>query len=275
MQGTGRPLRGETQQRKLGGVDRHSTRDRLIGELAAALGAARSEGRQTQETAVRRAAAAIRADPDLVAGLLREIISDRRLAADVSRRSYWHSNGFAKLVVHVSDEPDFRLRLHVWPADGRHGAGYENVHNHRWPFASIVLGGAIRVEHFQEVDDFAQPGTLVCNRLVYEAAAPGRVGGMRLEGRRALRRVGTPVYPAGTVYFCDTGTLHTVTRAPGGTAATLMLAGAATGNDALVYQDIQREPLTDTDRAIGRDEVRKLAGEALTAMRAAGLAERR
>jgi hypothetical protein len=250
----------------------HSTRDRLIGELAAALGAAEgSNGRQTQESGVRRAAAAVREKLGLVTALLHDITSDRALAADVSRGSYWHSNGFAKLVVHVNDEPDFRLRLHVWPEDDRHGSGYENVHNHRWPFASIVLGGAIQVEHFREVDDFDQPGTVVCNRLVYEAAAPGRVGALRIEGKRALRRIGAPLYPAGTVYFCDTTMLHTVARASNGTAATMMLAGAATGNDALVYQAVTREALADTNLAIGPDEVQELAGEALGAMRGAGL----
>ena len=248
-------------------MDRHSTRDRLIGELAAALGAAGgSNGRQTQESGVRVAAAAIRSDIGSVAALLRDITSDQELAADMSLRSYWHSNGFAKLVVHVNEEPDFRLRLHVWPADYRHGSGYENIHNHRWPFASIVLAGAIRVDQFREIDDLGEPGAVVCNRLVYEAAAPGRVGGLRLEGKRALRSLGTRNYPAGTVYFCDTDMLHTVARASRGTAATLMLAGAATGNDALVYQDVTREPLVDTDEAIGPDEVMALAGEALAAL---------
>ena len=217
--------------------------------------------------------AAIRADLGPVADLLATITSDRTVATDVSRRSYWHSNGFAKLVVHVNDEPEFRLRLHVWPSDARHGPGYENIHNHRWAFGSIVLAGAIRVEQFAEVDEFDQCGTVVCNRLVYEAAAPGRVGALRVEGKCALRRVGLPVYPAGTAYFCDTQMLHTVSRASGGTAATLMLAGAAAGNDALVYQHVTREPLADTDLAIGPDEVMALAGEALAAMHVAGLAE--
>jgi hypothetical protein len=255
----------------------HSTRDRLIGELAAALGAAGgSNGRHTQESGVRVAATAIRSDLGSVAALLYSITSDRTLAAEVSRRSYSHSNGFAKLVVQINDESGFRLRLHVWPADDRHRSGYEDIHTHRWPFASIVLGGAITVEQFREVDDFDQPDTVVCNRLVYEAAAaPARVRTLRTEGKQALRIVGAPLYPAGTVYFCDTQMLHRVARASSGTAATLMVAGAATGNDALVYQDVNREPLVNTDEAIGPDEVQELAREALAAMWSAGLAERR
>ena len=255
-------------------MDTQSTRDRLIGELAAALGAAGgSNGRQQQETGLRRAAAAIRSDLGSVAALLHSITSDRTLAAEVSRRSYSHSNGFAKLVVQINDESGFRLRLHVWPADDRHRSGYEDIHTHRWPFASIVLGGAITVEQFREVDDFDQPDTVVCNRLVYEAAAaPARVRTLRTEGKQALQIVGSPLYPAGTVYFCDTNLLHRVARASDGTTATLMVAGAATGNDALVYQDVNREPLVNTDEAIGPDEVQKLAGEALAAMQVAGLA---
>ena len=253
-------------------MDRQSTRDRLIGELAAALGAAGgSNGRQQQETGLRRAAAAIRSDLGSVAALLHSITSDRTLAAEVSRRSYSHSNGFAKLVVQINDESGFRLRLHVWPADDRHRSGHEDIHTHRWPFASIVLGGAITVERFREVDDFDQPD-MVCNRLVYEAAAaPARVRTLRTEGKQALRVVGARLYPAGTVYFCDTNMLHRVARASDGTTATLMVAGAATGNEALVYQDVNREPMVNTDEAIGPDEVQKLAGEALAAMHVAGL----
>ena len=252
-------------------MDAYSTRDRLIGELAAALGAAGSNGRQTQETGVGLAAAAIRLDLGLIDGLLDNIASDRTVATDVSRQSYWHSNGFAKLVVHVNDEPELRLRVHVWPRGDRHGAGYENIHNHRWPFASIVLAGAIRVDQFREIEDFDAPGTVVCNRLAYEAAAPGPVGELRLEGKRALQMMGRHVYAAGTVYCCDTDMLHTVARASSGTAATLMVAGAATRDDALVYQDVTREPLADTDEATRPDEVMELAGEALAAMRSAGL----
>jgi hypothetical protein len=134
-----------------------------------------------------------------------------------------------------------------------------------------VLAGAIRVEEFKEIDDFDVDGAIVCNRLVYEAASPGRVGALRMEGKQALQRLRIPVYSAGTVYSCDTYMLHTVAPATSGTTATLMLAGAAAGNDALVYQHIGREPLADTDVAIGPDEVQELAAEALDAMRAAGL----
>jgi len=244
--------------------------------LAAALEAAEGpNGRRKQETGVRRAAAAIRSDLGSVAELLASISSGQQLAADVSRRSYWHSNGFAKLVVHVNDEPGFRLRLHVWPADDRHRSGYENVHSHRWPFGSIVLAGVITVEEYHEIDDLDVLGVLECSRFVYEAAAPGRVGALRMEGKRALRRLGARLYMAGNVHFCDTQMLHRVARASSGTAATLMVAGAATGDDALAYQDVAREPLADTDVAIGPDEVQELAGEALAAMWSAGLAERR
>ena len=59
-------------------------------------------------------------------------------AAAVAARSYWHHNGFAKLVLHQA--ADFRVRLHVWPA-GADRLGESNPHGHRWAFASSVLCG--------------------------------------------------------------------------------------------------------------------------------------
>src|SRR5438552_2883438 len=57
-------------------------------------------------------------------------------AEPVARCSYWHHNGFAKLVLRIAD--DHRVRLHVWPA-GENRLGESNPHGHRWNFASTVV----------------------------------------------------------------------------------------------------------------------------------------
>lgn len=76
-------------------------------------------------------------DPRKLADRLRTF-DDPEQAAMIARRSYWHPNGFAKLVLHTG--PEHKIRLHVWPA-GTHRLGENKPHGHRWNFASMVLCG--------------------------------------------------------------------------------------------------------------------------------------
>lgn len=76
-------------------------------------------------------------DPHKLADHLRTF-DDPEQAAMIARRSYWHPNGFAKLVLHTG--PQYKVRLHVWPA-GTHRLGENKPHGHRWNFASMVLCG--------------------------------------------------------------------------------------------------------------------------------------
>lgn len=87
-------------------------------------------------------------------GLVGEIVGDQRRFGDVLERSVWHPNGFAKIV--LLDAPEYRLRLHVW----RRTAAIpvvvqENVHNHRWDFATAILAGGYR---HQEFHAYGNPG---------------------------------------------------------------------------------------------------------------------
>jgi hypothetical protein len=57
----------------------------------------------------------------------------------IAARSYWHPNGFVKLV--LEDHPRHgQLRLHVWPTlPDDHG----DVHGHAWNYASVVVDGEL------------------------------------------------------------------------------------------------------------------------------------
>ncbi len=90
-----------------------------------------------------QALGALLADPRGLADWLRALDP-----AQIAARSYWHPNGFAKLVLHVA--PEFKVRLHVWPA-GPDRRGEVNPHGHRWDFASTVLcGPGLRSTTFEE-----------------------------------------------------------------------------------------------------------------------------
>lgn len=78
--------------------------------------------------------------------LIDKILEDSHLFQSVLKESYYHENGFHKIV--LLSGPYFKLRVHHF------GAGVkipmENIHDHRWPFASSILSGQLRMDMFRE-----------------------------------------------------------------------------------------------------------------------------
>lgn len=238
------------------------THHRLIGELAAALGTAGADRNRT-----RRATAVLRDDLTGVAALLDDVASTPRRAATVARSSYWHSNGFAKLVLHRHRSPELSLRLHVWTGDRPAPAvDYQNIHNHRWAFGSVVLAGALDVDEFEEASDPGDPKALVCDAFAYDAVPDGASGQLRPLGRRALRPTGSTAYGPGDVHLCDTRTLHTVTPVDPVLTATILVQGPAETSTALVYQQAGRAVIEDTGERLQPRDVADLASATLAAM---------
>jgi hypothetical protein len=240
---------------------------RLIAKsLAQALGTSAGVNGHVRTHHVRNAARLVQAHHAVLRANLDELTYDERLAADVAARSYWHSNGFAKLVLHVDEANGSRLRLHVWPDAARRRTAYQNVHNHRWPFLAVVLCGAVRVRLFEEVDPPTDDTPRSFVKYVYDAGAPTLVAPFREVERCALRDVGDAVYEAGEAHSCSTIELHTVTPNVSGTAATLMIQGPAKDGSALVYQDAVRPLLVDTGERLTAKEVSDLASMTREAM---------
>ncbi len=72
--------------------------------------------------------------------LLSSILQAPELLASIAARSYWHGNGFLKIVLL---DKGYKLRLHIWFAGT---PCEENIHSHRWGFASHVLTGTLKSE---------------------------------------------------------------------------------------------------------------------------------
>jgi hypothetical protein len=243
-------------------LDDDLTRRQLIGELVAAMGTADSDDRRSQRQWLERAATILRAHRPGVRSLLDMVRTDPSLTDEVAARSYWHSNGFAKLLVHLDPATDVRLRLHVWSAD--RAAGYENVHDHRWPFASMVLCGALEVEEFSDVDA-DRPGAVRCTALRYDGADGRPDNRLVPTGKTGLRSMGRRRYGAPGTHVCDTGVLHAVRALDGPLTSTLVVQGAARSRTARVYQRVDRAPLEDTGEAITPAEVVGLVSATLSA----------
>jgi hypothetical protein len=65
---------------------------------------------------------------------------------EIAERSYWHPNGFMKLL--LEERAGWgQLRLHVWP-DPVHD---DDVHDHGWQYESVVIDGDVREVRYREV----------------------------------------------------------------------------------------------------------------------------
>ena len=173
------------------------------------------------------------------------------LALHAAGRSYWHPNGFAKIVLEAG--PNHKVRLHVWPA-GEHRLGESNPHGHRWDFASTVLCGAgLTDTHYVE----SGMGSRYI-RHAYMSGTLSPVGDVLLEEGES-HDVHTR-----DIYTIDTKIVHTVR--PLGTAlvATLVVQGKPRLESAPVYC-LPGTPVDEPVKPISADEVRDLVHQVLNA----------
>lgn len=237
----------------------------LIAELAETVGTAGSD-----LDGLGRAARVIALDDEALRALLRSIASDPRRAAGVAAASYWHPNGFAKLVLHSHHDPEFHVRLHVWPDGGPDRSMFDtaNIHNHRWRFASVVLAGGLHVEYFEETREFDvdEEKVLPCTRYSYALAPGAPFGRLQAEGTATLLSVGGNSYGWPERHYGDDKELHIVTPFVGEFTATLLVQGPVRTDHALVYQPLGRRPLVDTGRAVTPAEVAGLVAQTLAEM---------
>jgi hypothetical protein len=144
-------------------------------------------------------------------GLVRDLSAIRENIAwleAVAGQSYRHANGFSKLV--LADSECGRLRLHIWEPGS---AAEENIHEHRWHFASAVLAGSIESEVWVDALD-RRAATF--EEFIYEVregkATRWAVGRTRAMCTRKASK------HAGDGYFMLPGVMHRITRTNGVTA---------------------------------------------------------
>lgn len=179
-------------------------------------------------------------------------------AAVVAARSYWHHNGFAKLVLHAGDE--FRIRMHVWP-EGPGRLGETNPHGHRWNFASEVLcGDGLETEEYREA-----PGGARHIRYCYL----GGVNSLTATGQARLEAVSSKVVRANQRHTVDTSVIHTVHPVGTAVVATLVVQSRALRENTAVYC-VPGKPVDEPIRTITPDEVTTLIGDVLAARGAGG-----
>ncbi len=178
---------------------------------------------------------------------LEEILDDEEAVRAAAKRSYWHPNGFAKMVLHAS--ADFRIRLHVWPESAEPSRGESNPHSHRWEFASTIIAGeGLHMAEFRETTE----GGKAHDRYRY-GADPANPAALLADGEARLEVENTPSVRRGDVYSCDTAIVHTVRPIDAGLTATVVIQGPHRTSTTVVYcepgqtEDQPNGELTETD----------------------------
>lgn len=89
-------------------------------------------------------------NPTRLKQLFDTICSNKDWMEDIIERSYSHKIGFDKLVLISMEDPERKLRLHIW--NGKtipQQATDADIHNHRWNFCSTILTGIMEFEIFE------------------------------------------------------------------------------------------------------------------------------
>lgn len=163
------------------------------------------------------------AGPRAFQDLVGEIVGDRKRFAEVVGRSVWHPNGFAKIV--LLDAPEYRLRLHVWRRTTPIPVVVqENVHNHRWDFATAILAGGYRHQEFHAHGIPGEDGDGFYGYR-YESAEDRTAYALAPIGRRRLTRVFDAYLSQGSRYTLSSVVLHKVVPEVTQPAVSLVLEG--------------------------------------------------
>ena len=171
--------------------------------------------------------------------LLQALLADADSLQTVATRSYVHGNGFVKVV--LLDEHGYKLRLHIWFAGS---ACEENIHDHRWSFASHVLVGTLNSEIW--VDDVQGQ---VLPEFRYAAATANSAAGKQAVGHCRLSLQQHCQYGAGSSYVMPKLVLHRIINPGQHLVATVMVsAPTEQGDTRLIPIQEELNPQVDMPR---------------------------
>lgn len=151
----------------------------------------------------------------MLRNLVQQILNNPELLQSVSARSYQHGNGFLKVVLL---DRGYKLRLHIWFAGQ---ACEENIHDHRWSFASHILTGTLRSEIWRDVNP-CQASNFAADEFEYHAAGAGQAAYKVQKGQCRLVREAEVAYHAGQSYVMPEETLHRIINLGDALVATIM-----------------------------------------------------
>lgn len=142
----------------------------------------------------------------VIRALLRAAISRTTEFPIVAKASYRHPNGFEKYMLFHDPDSDLLVRLHRWPVTAKEEIGAANYHCHTRDFVSLVLGGALTDNLFDESLEVDAPVSAEKYK-VYERPAGGRYRYEKL-GQVGLEWVSRETVVAGRAYSRSFDQIH-------------------------------------------------------------------
>jgi hypothetical protein len=189
---------------------------------------------------------------------LESIYSDDNALANVAAKSYAHRNGFDKLVLIASSDPEFRLRLHIWWPNSDE-VGDMHIHNHKWDFRSRIIEGSYRHQTYAVDAGGEEWHRYRCHSVLQKQGHQ-----MEYECTQHLRCVFDNIVVKNSEYTIDHSILHKVSLMdPFHLTSTIILQSPVLQVGTIVYS---REVLNDSliqPRLCNADEVKIKIGKYL------------
>lgn len=152
-----------------------------------------------------------------LAEYLHDLLGDPKSSyADQSPVGYRHPNGFTKIRLAALSDYGWAIRLHVWAEQ----SADDNIHSHRWKFASRILSGNLIEETYDITAGAGEYAKYYC--------APSIQGRYSLEFQHNcdVRPVRRDLYQPGASYARDAKTLHMAFTDSTSRAVTLFIQGS-------------------------------------------------
>lgn len=160
-------------------------------------------------------------DPHTVITMLQQLIGSPQQLAAVAQRSYFHGNGFLKVVLL---DKGYKLRLHVWH---KGEVCEENIHSHRWSFASTVLIGTLHSEIWRNASPTNAHAKLL-PEYRYHAATAQQLASIESLGQCLLEMESRVAVSAGKSYFMPVDHMHCINN-PGEQLVATLICTSPTG----------------------------------------------
>lgn len=166
-----------------------------------------------------------------ILALLRLIRSEINTNDEIARYSNLHPNGFDRILVIANKKPEYRLRLHIWRNDNIYFK-QEDIHNHSWNLASIIIAGCLRFENFQ-INESGQEKF----HYEYKSTGLGNNPKVELKGKSRLSCTSDAIMTKGSYYLLSHQVFHRVKKPTDDIAATLMLQGPFLASSSQFFTD--------------------------------------
>jgi len=178
---------------------------------------------EENDSSVLRELNSILSRPEYLSMLIQLVRNNPEFLEKMQRESYYHENGFHKIV--LLEGKNFKLRIHQFGSSAK--IPMENIHDHRWPFASSILYGQLKMDLFELAEDYLNAEKLY--HFIYNSNKQGGSYSTSLKGVTYLKKIQTRNYSCGDNYLMLPQELHRIKNQPGDESITLILTGKPQG----------------------------------------------